>query len=113
MDVMAAGVHYVNRLPGGAGDLHGAVVNGAGLLFDGQGVEVGADEQGLTRSVSQDADNAEAADVLGHLEARRPQLLREAARRLLLRQRQLRLTVERHVEGLERRVLLLRDPADL
>ena len=57
------------------GDL--ARVGQARLLLDRQGVHVGADEDGRPLAVLQDADDAEAADVVGDLVAE----LRGAARR--------------------------------
>ena len=70
-------------------------------LDDRQGVHVGADQDGRSLAVLEDADDAVAADLLGHLEAEVFQLLGQAGRRFLLLVGQLRVGVELLVECLQ------------
>ena len=78
---------------------HLAGVGEAGLLDDGQGVEVGADQDGRPRPVLEHADDAELADAGRHLRPGLPQLLGDPPRGLRLLEGELGVAVQMVVEG--------------
>lgn len=78
VDVMPAGVHDADFAPEVVLDGFFAGVVGAGLLGDGEGIEVGADEDGGAIAIFEDADKAMAADFFGHLESGAAELAGDA-----------------------------------
>ena len=71
--VMPAGVHHRDLCPVLVASAVRARVRQAGLFLDGQGVEVSAQHHHRTVAVAQQPDHPGAADLLGDLEAQRPQ----------------------------------------
>ena len=63
VDVVAAGVHHADVAPGLVTGLHRAGVGKPGLLDNGQGVHVGADQNDGSVAVFEHAHNPELADV--------------------------------------------------
>jgi len=70
---MPAGVHHRDLCPVLVASAVRARVRQAGLFLDGQGVEVSAQHHHRAVAVAQQPDHPCAADLLGDLEAQRPQ----------------------------------------
>jgi hypothetical protein len=65
VDVVTAGMHDPDFLAGGVGDRDVAGIGEAGFFDDGEGVHVGADEEGWARAVFEDGDDAEGVRAVG------------------------------------------------
>jgi hypothetical protein len=94
---MAAGMRH--RRLDVAQDLRGrAGIGQAGLLRQGQGIELGAHHHGRARPVPVEGDDAGLADAFGHLVAQRPHLRGEPGRRARLLKAELGMAVDVLVE---------------
>jgi hypothetical protein len=101
VDVVTAGVHNAGGLAFGIGGMHLGGVVDAGLLFNGQRVHVGANEQTWTGTIFQDSDNAPGlraihifSDVLGDRVAELAKIGGELGRGLLFMMRELGMAME-------------------
>ncbi len=70
-------MHDAHHLAGEILRPDGARIRQSRLLLDGKGVHVGPDENGRSRAVGEDADDAEAAESFRHGEPRGAQLGRQ------------------------------------
>ena len=112
MHVVAAGVHHRDFGPVLAGGPDRARVRQAGLLLDGERVEVGPEHHHRTVAVAQQPDDAGAADLLGDLEAQRPQARGHALRGPVLLERQFGMLVQVPVKVREPGAELLKPGPD-
>ena len=104
---MPAGVHDRDGFAGWVGRGDGAGVRGVGLFADGQGVELGAEEESFAFAVLHDRDDAVAADVFGHVVTGGAKLLREAFGGLFFLEGELGVGVDGGVELIEGSVFLV------
>lgn len=84
MNVVSAGVHHVHFHAEIVGGANGAGVGNAREFPQGQGIEIGADENRRARAVLQDADHPVATDAGRYFDAQRLEFLSEARRSVLL-----------------------------
>ena len=98
---MAAGVHHRHRLPLTVDSPDLAGVGQAGRLLDRQGVHIGAQHDGRSLAVAEQADDAGLPDPRRHLVAGAAELVRRQAGRPRLLHRQLGVRVYVGVKRLQ------------
>ena len=112
MNVVSAGVHHVHFHAEIVGGANGAGVGNAREFLQGQGIEIGADENRRARAVLQDADHPVATDAGRYFDAQRLEFLSEARRSVLLAEREFGMGVAMGVELFERRVFAFHQRRD-
>ena len=87
MDVMPTGVHHPDFGAALVANFDFTGIIQPGLLNDGQGIHIRANQDRRPLSILEDADDARLADTGRHLEAECLHLLGESCGRLFLAQR--------------------------
>jgi hypothetical protein len=113
VDVVSAGVHDGDGFALWVGGGGGGGVGGVGLFLDGQGVEVGADEEGFAGAVFQDGDDAVDADFFGDFVVEGAELFGEAFGGFGFLEGELGVAVDGGVEGVEVGVVFVEEGLDL
>jgi hypothetical protein len=117
VDIVSAGVHNADVNAGIVFGVNVACVRQPGLLFDGQSIHIGANQDGGTRTIFHYGDDAVTLplrvgifpDVLGDVVTEAAEFIGEQCRGFILVMRKLRSGVERLVGGDEGREFLV-DP---